>query len=478
MTAASTPTSIQASLSRWFALQTLVGLSAVCAIIYAFTAWSFHLKQESEFERHVELVVHLLRESQDDPQQFALRHKLDDFFRSHDDIGIVLDTEGRRFYESGPMDASTRWRWISADLKDVPQLGSDPKLWLGVDVREDEKLLRRLGLTLLVVAVLGSMGVSLTGVLLVRRGLKPLQRLADQMAATGPEFSSSRIDASTHALELVPWIDQFNALLERAEQAYRQLEAFNADVAHELRTPLANMIAEVEVELARPRTPEALRDALISNLEETRRLSAIVADMLFLSKSDRGATARRSAPVSLAAQVSAVAEFHEAELEQAGLRVRVGGDAMVRIDVSLVRRALSNLLGNAIRYATPGTTIEIGIEAGREATWLRVADRGVEVPPDALPHLFKRFFRAERSRSLSSAHHGLGLAIVAAIARMHGGEVHARSSAGLTEISFSVGTGDRQGDPEVRPQDAATDRGAAAAPARRSDPPPTSSRRR
>jgi two-component system heavy metal sensor histidine kinase CusS len=433
-----TPASIQASLSRWFVLQTLVGLSAVCAVVYALTAWSFQLKQRSEFERHAELVVHLLQASQGDPRQPEFRHRLDDFFRSHDDIGIVLHADGRTFYESRPKDSSTRWRWTPIDVKDVPRLGADPALWLGVDVREDEKLLHRLGLTLLGVAVLGSMGVSLTGVLLVRRGLKPLQRLAAQMAATGPEFSSHRIDAGTYALELVPWIDQFNALLERAEQAYQQLEAFNADVAHELRTPLANMIAEVEVELARPRTPEALRDALISNLEEARRLSAIVADMLFLSKADRGATARRSAPVSLAAQVSAVAEFHEAELEQSDLRVAVRGDAMARIDVSLVRRALSNLLGNAIRYATPGTTIDIGIEAGPEATWLRVVDHGAGVPDDALPHLFERFFRAERSRARSSAHHGLGLAIVAAIARLHGGETSARSAGGRVEISFSV----------------------------------------
>ena len=438
MTAGSAPPSIQASLSRWFALQTLVGLSALCAVVYALTAWNFQLKQRGESERHAERVVRLLARPGGDPAPPALAHRLDDFLRTHDDIAVVLRDGARTLYASRTEDPSTRWRWTPIDLEDVPGLGADATLWLGVDVREDEALLRRLGLTLLGVALLGAMLVSLTGVLLVRRGLKPLQRLAAQMAATGPEFADRRIDADTYALELVPWIDQFNALLERAEQAYRQLEAFNADVAHELRTPLANMIAEVEVELARPRSPEALRDALISNLEETRRLSAIVADMLFLSKADRGATARRSAPVSLAAQASAVAEFHEAELEQADLRVRVRGDAMARIDVSLVRRALSNLLGNAIRYATPGTTVEIGIQAGPEATWLRVANRGVALPPDALPHLFKRFFRAERSRARSSAHHGLGLAIVAAIARMHGGETSARSADGRTEVSFSV----------------------------------------
>jgi two-component system heavy metal sensor histidine kinase CusS len=228
-------------------------------------------------------------------------------------------------------------------------------------------------------------------------------------------------------------------VLERAEQAYHQLEAFNADVAHELRTPLANMIAEAEVELSRPRTGEALREALISNLEETRRLSAIVTDMLFLSKADRGATARVSADaVSLAGQVQDVVEFHEAELEQHELQVRILGEALLALDAALVRRAISNLLGNAIRYALPGSTIDVRIQADKEQVWLAVFNRGDAIDADAPPHLFKRFYRAERSRFGSSEHHGLGLAIVAAIARMHGGETRARSSLGITEIAFSI----------------------------------------
>lgn len=430
--------SIQASLSRWFAVQTFLGLSIVCTAIYAITAWSFQVKQASEFERHVEFVAHLLREPGNVLDRSELNHKLDDFFLSHSDIGVVLMQNGQTLYASKPKQVGPHWLWTPTELKDVPTPGASTQLELGLDVQEDVKLLRRLGWTLLWAAVLGSMLVSLTGVLLVRRGLKPLKTLAIQTAATGPAFPDRRIDGASYASELMPWISQFNAVLERAELAYQQLEAFNADVAHELRTPLANMIAEVEVELARPRTADALREALISNLEETRRLSAIVTDMLFLSKSDRGATARRSAPLSLAEQVHAVVEFHEAELEETELRVRVTGEAMVDMDVPLIRRAVSNLLGNAIRYAVPSSVIEVGIQTRAGAARLTVGNRGPDIPADALPHLFKRFFRAERSRSRSSEHHGLGLAIVAAIARMHRGETHARSARGFTEIGFSV----------------------------------------
>ena len=167
-------------------------------------------------------------------------------------------------------------------------------------------------------------------------------------------------------------------------------------------------------------------------------MSDIVADMLFLTRADRGAVARRSAPVSLAEQAWTVVEFHEAMLESAGLPVQVSGDARLPIDAGLVRRAISNLLGNACRYAVPGSAISILIEQKADAAWVKVVNRGEPIAPAVLPHLFERFFRAERSRTDSSHHHGLGLAIVAAIARMHGGQTHANSRDGVTEVGFSL----------------------------------------
>ncbi len=429
--------SIQAALSRWFAAQSFIGLSFVCVAIYAVTSWSFQVKQASEFERQSELIRHLIQESLDDPARNELRHKLDDFFSTHAEISLVL-RRGNEIIYSTP--DRTSGRWILMPIQANPAQSSDKAmhLQLGIDVQEDAKLLARLAWTLVGAVVLGSAVISLTGALLVHRGMDPLKKLVRQTAATGPGYPGRRIDPAPYASEITPWVVQFNAVLDRAEQAYQQLEAFNADVAHELRTPLANLIGMVEVELARPRSTEELRDALLSALEEARRVSAIVIDMLFLSKADRGTVARRSAPVSLADQVRTVLDFHEAMLEDTGLRVHVSGDARIGIDVGLVRRALSNLLSNASRYATPGSTITVVIDTGPEEIWIKVANHGEPVAAEVLPNLFKRFFRVERSRTDSSEHHGLGLAIVAAIARMHGGQTRATSHSGVTEISFSI----------------------------------------
>lgn len=277
----------------------------------------------------------------------------------------------------------------------------------------------------------------------VRRQFRPLHDLAAQTRAISPRGLHRRLSLADPAEELEPWIEQFNALMERLERAYSQLEGFNADVAHELRTPLATLIGETEVALSRERSAESLRDTLASNLEEMQRLSAMVNDMLFLSYADRGAVARRGEPVSLAALARQVAEFHEGTLDEAGLELRVVGDATVSVDEPLVKRALSNLLGNATRFAAPGSTVEVQI-AAEPATpsevEVVVRNRGQGIEPALLPRLFDRFFRADESRCCEGTeqHHGLGLAIVAAIARMHAGRTLARSHDGVTEVGFTV----------------------------------------
>jgi two-component system heavy metal sensor histidine kinase CusS len=276
----------------------------------------------------------------------------------------------------------------------------------------------------------------------VRRALQPLRELASQTRAISARELSRRLTLTDPAEELLPWIEQFNALMERLERAVAQLEAFNADVAHELRTPLAALIGETEVMLARERSPEALRDTLASNLEEMQRLSALVNDMLFLASADRGAQARRGAPVSLAALASEVAEFHEAAFEEAGLKLQVEGDATLAVDEALFKRAVSNLLGNAARFAEHGSTVHLCIEPDQpEAVRVEVRNAGAPIEAEHLPRLFDRFFRADASRccpETGEQHHGLGLAIVAAIARMHAGRTLAECAGGTTRVGFTL----------------------------------------
>jgi two-component system heavy metal sensor histidine kinase CusS len=438
------PHSLQRRLSLWLAAQTLFGLSVICLAIYLVTAWNFGQKQDEVLAQKAALVRHLLQEAEKGGDLVFLRHKLDDFFSMQDDVSLRISHAGRELFRSTPASSG---RWLHRDLE-VPwtQGGAVTPLSveLGMNVTQEARLLQRLAWTLLGAVVLGTALVSLTGMWLVRRGLRPLKALAERTAAMAPDRANQPIDAMAFAEELRPWITQFNALLLRVQRAYVQLESFNADVAHELRTPLANLIGATELALTRPRSNEELQGVLASNLEEVGRLSGIVTDMLFLSQAERGVPMRTRAATSLAVQAGDVIDFYDAMLEEAGLRAEVTGDATADVDAALVRRALFNLLGNAVRFAAPASVIRI--EIGRDpqaddAIAVTVVNRGEPIDPAALPRLFERFYRAAQARDGSTRHHGLGLSIVEAIARMHGGRVFASSEDGETRIGFTVQRG-------------------------------------
>jgi two-component system heavy metal sensor histidine kinase CusS len=273
----------------------------------------------------------------------------------------------------------------------------------------------------------------------VRRGLLPVRDLVAQTKQLAADTLRRQLDGSGQPEELKPLVEQFNALLQRLSSAYEQLESFNADVAHELCTPLTTLISSTEHSLRKSRSADELRDVLGSNLEDLRRLSGIVHDMLFLSQADRGVQARRELVPSLAILAASVVEYHEAALEDAGLTVEIAGDAAADVDPGLLRRALSNLVGNATRYAARGTVVLLEVVGQPEGrVQLLVANEGQTIPPADLPRLFDRFFRGDSARGDGAAHHGLGLAIVSAIARMHGGRPMAASADGRTVIGLSL----------------------------------------
>ena len=428
-------------LSTWLALQSLAGLSVVCVAVYAVTHMNFEARQIEALTQKQTQVRHLLTEETQRGDASTLTHKLDDFFVGHQDLALSLvRPDGGVFYQravgaSSPGSARVV-RFEVASLATAPD-----KLTavLTLDTGDDRQLLRRLALTLLAAALSGAALVSVGGFVLVRLGLRPVRELVEQTRLLAADTLHRRLDGSGQAEELEPLIAQFNELLGRLSQAYEQLEGFNADVAHELCTPLATLISSTELALRRARGADELREVLGSNLEELQRVAGIVQDMLFLSQADRGSSARRVATASLAGVARQVADYHDAALDDAGVRVEVIGDTGGEFDLPLLQRALSNLVANATRYADRGSTIRIEIDAltGGEVR-LAVANQGATIEPAHLPRLFDRFFRGDRARSGAHQNHGLGLAIVAAIARMHGGRPFASSANGTTSIGFTL----------------------------------------
>lgn len=312
---------------------------------------------------------------------------------------------------------------------------------VAIDTTPFMETLRAFTAGLIALTVTGAVLVALLGYYIARVGLRPLERVADEAQALTPGRLAQRLRADHLPPELTRLTTAFNGALGRLESAYQQLEAFNADVAHELRTPLTNMIGQTQVALSRERDGAELKEVLHSNLEELDRLRAIINDMLFLARVDRGEIVPERVEVSLAQEVGRTVEFLEFVLEEAGVQVRVDGDARAGIQTALFQRAVVNLLQNAVEHSPRGAEIVVTVAQQHQSAVVSVRNPGAEIAKEHLSRLFDRFYRVDRARSGSGdGSHGLGLSIVKAVAIMHGGSVFAESGQAGSTIGFTVAT--------------------------------------
>lgn len=431
--------SLGARLSLWLAVQSMAGLGLVCGALYWAMDWTLRERQHETLVQKELAVRDQVLQNLAKPQPEELSHLLGAMLAGHADLGLRLDSsQGDVIFHQplpqGVTSTGAHGHVVSMAIEGMP---GPVQMSLDLDTSADAELLRTIAWMLLLAAVGGTAMVSTGAFVLVRVNLLPLHQLVAQTRRVTADTLERRLDGSAQPAELQPLIEQFNALLDRLSAAYTQMEAFNADVAHELNTPLTTLISSSELALRRSHSVAELQDVFGSNLEELARLARIVADMLFLSRAHRGVRARREPVKSLAELAADVADFHEAAMQEANVALLVRGDASASIDARLLQRALSNLVSNATRYAKPGSTIELTIRrSSLDVIELEVANDGETIDPVHLPRLFDRFFRVDPARSQADRNHGLGLAIVGAIAHMHQGGTTARSEAGRTRIGL------------------------------------------
>lgn len=279
------------------------------------------------------------------------------------------------------------------------------------------------------------LAIVLTGglcALAARGGLAPLRHMAEVARGISTQRLHTRIPAQSLPVELRSLAEELNAMMGRLEEGFRRLSEFSSDIAHELRTPISNLMTQTQVALGRARDAEAYREVLVSNLEEYERLARMIADMLFLAQADNGLLPRPAEAIALADEAHALVEFYEALAEEKRVRLAVAGSATVRGDRLMLRRALSNLLSNALRHAVGDSTVNIDIRCAEGMAALSVTNRGETIPPEHLSRLFQRFHRVDPARSRQGDGAGLGLAITRSIAEAHEGRVEACSERGLT----------------------------------------------
>lgn len=344
-------------------------------------------------------------------------------------------SNGVRYRSSRSFDGKL-WRIASARAP-----GSRPG-WLEIllDRSRDEGVLREYRDELALVLGAALLASVLISYAIARRGLQPLATLAERMKQVNAHSLDKRLSTHRAPAEIKLLVSSFDAMLERLEAAFRALSELSAELAHELRTPLHVLRQQSEVALGRARTAEQYRDLLASSLEELDRLGRMADDMLFLARTEdpRSSIDRQRLPI--AAELRDVSDYLEALAAEAHVTLEVDAPASLCVlaDRMLLRRALVNVVTNSLSHTPPGGRVRLSARAEGSSVIARIDDDGAGIPPDILPRVFDRYFRASSSQGSPKNGSGLGLAIVRGIMQLHGGTVTIASTPGQnTAVSLS-----------------------------------------
>lgn len=263
---------------------------------------------------------------------------------------------------------------------------------------------------------------------LVQRGLLPLQQFTRVAAKVTTQDLTHRLNLERLPRELAELGQGFNVMLQRLDGGVQRLSQFSDDLAHELRSPISNLMGKAQVTLSRERPAEEYRAVLESSIEELERVTRIVADMLFLAQVSQPASQARFTRVSLAEEARRVMDLFALSAEDKQLALELSGDAWVQGDRLMIQRAISNLLSNAIRHCPEQGRISLRIERQLQDVSLSVGNPGPGIAACHLPHLFERFYRVDSSRTRAEGGTGLGLAIVRSIMNLHQGRTEVASA--------------------------------------------------
>jgi heavy metal sensor kinase len=310
--------------------------------------------------------------------------------------------------------------------------GTRYRVEVGTSAAPLEQMLRRL-LEMLAVGLPLTVAVAVAGgFVLVRRALDPVERIARKAQEITQHNLSERLPVVHSGDELERLSLSLNHMISRLQEAIDGSKQFVADASHELRTPLTVMRGELE-NLAQDRQlGRETRETLGSVLEEVERLAEIVESLFALSRLDAGERSSEWRRFDLAELAATTAEQMSLLATDKNVSVTCESSAgvMVEGDPARLKQVIVNLLDNAIKYTAAGGRVRLAVRREQACAVLEVADNGIGIPAEALPHVFKRFFRVDTSRSREQGGAGLGLAIVKSICSAHGADIEVISEVG------------------------------------------------
>jgi two-component system, OmpR family, heavy metal sensor histidine kinase CusS len=442
------PNTMRARLAILFALSTSVVLAISGILLYAVMKESIALSSEQAMNTVLQGVIMRLEQVSRSPDLLAKERSAYNVFHSDERVELAIyDQNGTAYVFSDgykpyrpvlTIDAGTTptvvessdntKRYLVATTPIAVDRFGPLRVAVQYDLTQERSFLRMATLSILIVVLTASAVAAGVAWKISAIALRPLRELAARADEMSMSLLTHTLPESGMTGELSELTASFNRMLARLDDSFTRLAQFSSDLAHDIRTPLTNLLAHAQVALSIPRSAHEYRAVIESSVEEYQRLSRMVEDMLFLARSDGRQRRLAFSPVDAAAQALEIVRCYEPLAEEAGVAIQVQGEADFRGDKLLVMRALSNLLSNAIAHAPFGSTVIIDCENKAERAEVSVTDAGVGIGPDHLPRIFDRFYRVDQARHGSASGTGLGLAIVKSIMEEHGG------SCGVTSI--------------------------------------------
>lgn len=449
-------------LTLLFALSAATVLAVLGLLIAHTVEHHFAVQDQSLLAGKLELARHILQKTTRNPGDDTLSPELNSALTGHHGLAVhVLGPEQEVVFQNESLDFPAHllhkeriaeaeaiqdwqsfdgslWRVMAGRVMAGPKGQTPYTVLIATDTTHHQAFMAKFRLTLFAFIAAASLLMAVLGWFVVRRGLRPLLTISRQAAEITALRLHVRLPVESVPEELAELADTLNLMLSRLEESFQRLSDFSSDLAHELRTPISNLLTQTEVTLTRARSVEAYREILGSNIEEFERLSRMIADMLFLAKADNQQIIPHREQIELADEVAELIEFYAVLAEEKLITLTQTGKARVAGDRLMLRRAISNLLSNALRHTPAQGQVEIGLETEAEGkTRISVRNTGEAIAAEHLPRLFDRFYRVDGSRCRSSEGAGLGLAITRSIIHAHGGEVEVRSSEAGTVFVMS-----------------------------------------
>jgi len=451
--------SLTARLTLLFAVASGAVLLVLGLVIGGLVQQHFEELDRATLSGKLELARHAIARIRSGDELERLEKTLDDALVGHHGLEVLvlgparetlLATPGARFpaalleaREDGAeaqlltwQDGEIAYRGLSAAIAtgvpDWPPL----RVAVATDISRHHAFMRSFLKILWLFVAVAAAATGFLGWVAARRGLAPLSAMRARAAAVTARHLNYRLPVDAVPPELAELARTLNEMLARLEEAFQRLSNFSSDLAHELRTPVSNLMTQTQVALSRARSAEDYRAVLESNAEEYERLAKMIGDMLFLAKAEHGLVIPAPETVDLAREVRELFEFYDALADEKRVRLALEGEGRVEGDRLMLRRALSNLLSNAIRHAPADGSVTVRIGSDDGSTRISVENDGETIPGEHVERLFDRFYRADPSRQRSGEGAGLGLAITRSIVAAHRGTVSVTSMDGLTRFTL------------------------------------------